>query len=149
MEQSTDYNSGNDESRERLRALVSRLSDDDLARALGDGWTVAAMLAHLAFYDARAIALLKRYEASGEVAASPLDVDIINAAAKPLCLAAPARAAADLAVQLAEECDRVVAALAVETVAAIGRAGWPVILRRSVHRNEHLGQIEQALATDS
>lgn len=45
----------NDAERERLRSLVSRMSDADLRRPMPDGWTVAAVLAHVGFWDARAI----------------------------------------------------------------------------------------------
>jgi hypothetical protein len=34
---------------ERLRALVDRLSDRELSRPMEAGWTVADVLAHLAF----------------------------------------------------------------------------------------------------
>ena len=39
----------NNRERERLRTLVDRLSDAELARPIEAGWTVAAALAHLAF----------------------------------------------------------------------------------------------------
>ena len=34
---------------ERLRELVAGLTDADLATPVGDGWTVGAALAHVAF----------------------------------------------------------------------------------------------------
>jgi Mycothiol maleylpyruvate isomerase N-terminal domain len=40
--------------RARLEAVVGRLTDADLKRPLAAGWTVAAVLAHLAFWDQRA-----------------------------------------------------------------------------------------------
>ena len=56
----TSYNERNREQRERLRALVAGLSEADLARPLGDGaWTVAATLAHLAYFDTRVAATLE------------------------------------------------------------------------------------------
>jgi len=48
----------NDAERIRLRSLVARLSDADLARPMPAGWTVAAILAHLAFWDQRILVLL-------------------------------------------------------------------------------------------
>jgi hypothetical protein len=50
--------------RQRLQVLVARLDDAELAYPLGDEWTVAAVLAHLAFWDRRAAILLAR--ASGK-----------------------------------------------------------------------------------
>ena len=52
----------NDAERARLRALVGRLGDTDLARPLDAGWTVAGVLAHLAFWDQRIIVLLDEWE---------------------------------------------------------------------------------------
>ena len=56
------YIARNDAERARLRALVARLSDADLARPMPGGWTVAAVLAHLAFWDQRIMVLLERWE---------------------------------------------------------------------------------------
>jgi hypothetical protein len=96
----------------RLRALVERLSDADLARPTPGGWTVAASLAHVAFWDQRILFWLDRWE-SGE---SPrhlheADIDWVNDAGKPLCLALPPRVAARLTVEIAEDLDRRLAAL--------------------------------------
>ena len=44
----------------RLRALVERLSDADLARPTPGGWTVSASLAHVAFWDQRILFWLDR-----------------------------------------------------------------------------------------
>ena len=46
----------------RLRALVDRLSDADLARPTPGGWTVAASLAHVAFWDQRVLFWLDRWD---------------------------------------------------------------------------------------
>jgi hypothetical protein len=63
--------------RQRLEALVSRLTNDD--RELSNGWTVAAALAHLAFWDRRARLLLRRWERKGTPPDEP-DVDLLNEA---------------------------------------------------------------------
>lgn len=143
---STDYVSENREQRDRLRALVARASDADLARPLDVGWTVAAVLAHVAFWDQRALALLDQWE-RGQTP-RPIDqrdVDWINDSAKALCLALPPRAAADLALRVAEAVDRKVETLRPDVVAANRAAGSPVNLARAEHRREHLDEIERAL----
>lgn len=44
----------NTRERKRLRALVSRITDEELSLPYyKEGWTVAAGLAHLAFWDER------------------------------------------------------------------------------------------------
>jgi hypothetical protein len=135
--------------RERLRVLVARLSDAQLATPLPAGWTVAAVLAHLAFWDQRLLVLLQAWERTGTGAAprtlDERDVDWINDAGKALCLALGARAAADLAVATAEAVDRAIEGLAEDRVAANRTAGTPLNLLRAEHRRVHLDEIEQVL----
>ncbi len=144
------YVAENNAQRERLRALVARLSDEELCRPLSAGWTVAGVLAHLAFWDQRALVLIERWEQGGPASTlrriDPLDVDWINDAAKALCLALPPRTAAQLAVATAEAVDRKVEALAADLFAANAPAGNPINLVRSEHRREHLDEIERLLA---
>ena len=45
------YVTENAAERERLKALVARLTDDDMARAMSPQWTVGVGLMHLAFWD--------------------------------------------------------------------------------------------------
>src|SRR5206468_9081983 len=140
----------NDAERARLRALVARLSDADLARAMPGGWTVAGVLAHVAFWDQRVLVLLERWEQSRSAVpplANQADVDWINDAAKPLLLALAPRRAAELAVAIAEEVDRKAAALADDALAQNAAAGSPLNLVRAEHRREHLREIEEVLAS--
>ena len=135
--------------RARLAALVARLSDADLARPMEAGWTVAAVLAHVAFWDQRALVLLERWRTSG-LAAVPraideADVDWINDAGKALFLAMPPRRAAETALAIAEAIDRRIEALPEEFVARNAAAGAPVSLLRAEHRRQHLDEIEAAL----
>ena len=139
----------NSTERARLASLVARLSDADLARPLAAGWTVAAVLAHVAFWDQRALILLERWRKAG-LAAVPraideADVDWINDAGKPLFLAMPPRRAGEAAVAIAEAIDRTIEALPDEFVTRNAAAGTPVSLLRAEHRREHLDEIETAL----
>ena len=144
------YVTENSAQRARLRALVDRLTDAELARPLDAGWTVAAVLAHVAFWDQRALTLIERWERDGRGSTPrPIDgndVDWINDSAKALCLALPPRAAARLAVATSEAVDRRVEGLSDELVAANAAAGLPINLLRAEHRREHLDEIEHALA---
>lgn len=141
------YVHANEAARERLRRLVERLTDAELARALPAGWTVAGALAHLAFWDQRTLWLVERWD-QGERPRrlDEADVDWINEAAKPLCLALPPRLAARLAVETAERLDRRLAALSDARVAENQAAGGPLRLDRAQHRRTHLDEIEGALA---
>jgi hypothetical protein len=144
------YVEANTRGRERLRALVAKLSDQELALQVGAGWTVAALLAHLAFWDYRVLVLLQRWRKAG-VGPSPIDVDGVNDAMKPLCLALPGREAASLAVEAAEAVDAELESLPEELMAGIGALVQQGKFRldRSIHRNEHLDQIEAALANSA
>ncbi len=144
------YVAQNNTQRERLRVLVARLSDEQLRHPLSAGWTVAGVLAHLAFWDQRALVLIERWERGGPESVPrrivPDDVDWINDAAKVLCSALPPRTAAQLAVATAEAVDRKAEALAADLVAANAAAGNPINLVRAEHRREHLDEIERLLA---
>ena len=137
----------NAKGRERLQALVSRLNDEELAQPAGDGWTNAAILAHLAFWDYRALVLIERWKKTG-VGASPIDADGINDAMKALCLAIPAREAANLAVKAAEAVDAELENLPEELRAEIDMLVQEGKFRinRAIHRNAHVDQIEERLA---
>jgi uncharacterized damage-inducible protein DinB len=140
------YVAENTRERKRLSALVARVSDADLTRPLPAGWTVAAVLGHLAFWDQRILALLPRVERGDAVA--PVDeaeVDWINDAAKPLLLALPPRRAAELAVAIADAVDEKVATLSDAVLARSVAAGPAVNLLRAEHRRTHLDEIERAL----
>jgi hypothetical protein len=134
----------NAQERERLRALISRMTDEDLTLPLEAGWTIAAALAHLAFWDQRSLVLLRKWKKSG-VAASPVDVDVTNDAILPLCLAIPPRSAANLAVSCADAIDRELEEASSELIAAIESLGGRFRLYRSEHRKVHLDQIELSL----
>src|SRR5215470_10324083 len=79
--------------RERLRSLVEKLTDADMARPLGDGWTVSAALGHLAFWDQRWAEKFREWERTGTVRipfatwhtgeGPAVDVDAVNDALLP------------------------------------------------------------------
>jgi hypothetical protein len=133
---------------ERMRAFVEGASDEDLRTPMPDGWTVAAVLAHLAFWDQRVLVLDDMAERG--VTPPPYheeDVDWINDTSKRFLLALEPRAAARLALQIAEEADRRVVGLSDERRAdAQARLYNP---KRWQDRREHLDEIEQALAVQA
>ena len=58
MAQDRSFVEQNRASTNRIRALVARLSDDEMQRRVGQHWTVAIALAHLAFWDRRVLYVL-------------------------------------------------------------------------------------------
>src|SRR5438309_11975323 len=148
MSETRTYVAENNVQRERLRGLVTRLSDDDLSRPLDAGWTIAAVLGHLIFWDQRTLILIDGWRRAPHGSPRDIDqrdVDWINDSAKALCLALPPRTAARLAVATAEAVDRAVEGLSDAEVAANDAAGRPLNLFRAEHRREHLDEIEHAL----
>jgi Mycothiol maleylpyruvate isomerase N-terminal domain len=141
------YVAENDRERRRLEALVGKLDDAALGRPMPAGWTVAAVLAHLAFWDERTVLLseqLRRGAAVPQIDAG--SVEWINDAAKPMQLALPPRRAATLAVEAARAADQAVATLSDELLQKNAAAGNPINTLRAEHRREHLDEIEHALA---
>jgi len=73
------YVANNDSARTRLAAMVSRLTDEELARPLEHGWTIAAGLCHLAFWDRRWLDKFEEWDRAGVVTMPPLTLDGVNA----------------------------------------------------------------------
>jgi hypothetical protein len=141
------YVLANDRERERLRALVAHLGDAELMLRVNEHWTIAGVLAHMAFWDARVLVLIGKLERNEPFTSDdvePDDATWINDSVRPLAHAIAPREAARLAVRLAEETDGRIAAM------APGRL-WPndptslVVAFRSEHRAEHLDEVEAAL----
>lgn len=141
------YVEENARSLERMRALVERLSDDDLASPAGGGWTVADVLGHMAFWDGRAFELGRRIQRGVPFSPSddePEDVDWINDAMHPLIRAIPSRDVVALALRRAEETDELMATLPPDRLYPNDPKS-PVNAPRASHRGEHLDQIEASL----
>lgn len=140
----------NTESRQHLAASVRGLSEAELARSTDYGWTVAALLAHLAFWDQRMIVILKRWQETG-FDPSPVDDAAINGALSVICHALEPRAAIELCLSSAEALDAELAALTPDLVKQIEehtKATSTVFrMNRSLHRNDHLKDIEALLST--
>ena len=137
--------SENTRERERLRALVDRITDEELGLILYDeGWTVAVALAHLAFWDQRRLVLVRKWKQQG-VTPSPIDDDITNDALVPFLLALHPRVAANLSISSAEALDRELEGASPDLVTAIESLGDRHALNRSIHRRMHLDEIESLL----
>ena len=135
----------NDAERARLAALIARLSDDDLTRALLSGeWTVADALGHLAFFDRRSQVLLEKFQREG-VTPSPYDAQTINDALLPLLRRMTPRALAEEALAAAEAADAAAARVTPQLLAEIETRN-EVAPNRWKHRQAHLDEIEAALS---
>ncbi len=126
---------------------VAQVPDAQMQLPVGADWTVAITLAHLAFWDRRVQLVLDGTERDGKLFAVELNV-LVNDMLLPTWAAVPAREAARLAVETAEALDRRLenfpAALLEQVYAHNER--WVL---RALHREEHLAEVEKALAKGS
>lgn len=130
-----------------LRALVGRLSDADLARPLGGGWTAGTALGHLAFWDMRAATVADRWKLDNAVSGSNIDDEGVNEAIEPLLFVAPARALATIALAAAAAANTAIGRLPADLLAHALVDDGVFNAARHEHRREHIDQIERALAS--
>ncbi len=93
----------NRQSTERMRD-IERLSDEELLTPVGQHWTVAIMMAHLAFWDRRVLWVLDMTEREGKLVVPDVGIEV-NDLSLPLWAAIPARAAVRLGIETAETLD--------------------------------------------
>jgi len=140
------YISENTKERERLKSLVERLSDEQLSLPIGEDWTISVALAHLSFWDQRALILVRKWKKTGIIEPSPIDIDVTNDSLLSTWRALPPRVAANLAISSAEEIDRELEEASSDLITAIEDLGEKFRLYRSIHRKMHLDEIEKALS---
>jgi hypothetical protein len=138
------YLEHNQAQRERLRRLVDQLDEAELGREAASGWSVATVLAHLAFWDRFGLARWDAFERTGQFP-GPIEADLLNAACEAEWQALAPGDAARLALEAADAIDARIARLGPATVEAARAAGRSMLLERAGHRREHLDQIEQQL----
>jgi uncharacterized damage-inducible protein DinB len=142
------YTDENEAELRRLRDLLDGLDDERLARPMEAGWTVASVLAHMAFWDYRIVAQLERWGSDGRGEPPTYEeeaVDWINDAAKPIFLAIPPSITSRVALEAAEAADRAVAGMSDELLAKNDEIGLIINPFRAEHRREHLDELERAL----
>lgn len=110
---------------------------------VGQHWTVAITLAHLAFWDRRVMYVLDKTRESGEVFIPEIDI-FVNDLSLPLWAAIPPREAARIAVEQAELLDRQLEDFPPALLELVYNANkrW---VERDLHRGEHLGEVDAAL----
>jgi hypothetical protein len=141
------YVAENDAERARLKAIVARLTDADMARAVSEDWTVGVGLMHLAFWDGLSLSKFEEWERTGTVEIPPMRdmVDGINQAMLPWWRTIAPIQVRHAVVAAAEAVDRKAETLPAPIVEAL-LAVRPRSLTRAAHRRQHLDQIERALA---
>lgn len=130
----------NRESTVRMKQLIQRLSDTQLASVLPNGWTVSVTLAHLAFWDQRVQHVIEMAKKEGRVVRTELDIQL-NDIIEPFLRAIPPAEAARLALSSAERLDQQLEDCSPEMIDQLAKES-PRWVDRSLHRNGHLDDIE-------
>lgn len=137
------FNEHNRASTDRIRALAARLTDEEMQHPVGEHWTVAIALAHLAWWDRRVMYVLDTTERDGKLFIPEIDI-FVNDLSLPLWAAIPPRAAARIAIETAEALDKRLEGFPpalLEEIYAYNKR-WVV---RALHRGEHLDDVDAAL----
>jgi len=137
------YKEQNRASTERIRALVARLSDEEMQTKVGEHWTVSIALAHLAWWDRRVMYVLDMTECDGKLFIPEIDI-FVNDLSLPLWAVIPARDAARICIETSETLDKRLEEYSPELLEEIYNYNkrWVV---RALHRNEHLDEVDAAL----
>jgi hypothetical protein len=137
-------NTNNHESLEEYKNLLTGLSDIELSTPMPAGWTVSAVLCHLAFWDQRVITLLNRWDKTG-VEFSPVDIDMTNDSTLPFFLAVPVKKAISIFLETGSIVDLKIADLNQRQISEIEEKAKNVSISRAKHRLMHLNDLKTAL----
>jgi hypothetical protein len=132
-------------STERIRALAARLSDEEMQHPVGEHWTVAIALAHLAFWDRRVMNILDCTERDGKLVTPEIDI-VVNDLSLPLWAAIPPREAARVAIEASDALDKRLEGFPPANLEEIYTYNKRWVLR-ALHRGEHLDEVEAALTS--
>lgn len=137
------YNQLNRESTTRIKKLASSLTDEKFQTRVGEHWTVAIALVHLAFWDRRVLATLE--ETAKNKKLSVIEVEtVVNDLSLPIWETVPAQEAVKLAIETAEELDSQLENFPKDLLEEMYNHNKRLVVR-ALHRNEHLDEVEEAL----
>ena len=140
----TGYNERNRLQTRRLRELC-RLGDEDLLRPVGEHWTVAVALAHIQYWDGRAVGALEAWRCHGLPLTLWTDGEgVVNDVLLPVWGECAPREALEQAIRTAAVLDLIVEDLSPEEAEVVSAQRYRV-LDRSMHRSEHLDEVDKAL----
>lgn len=143
MQQDRSFIELNRTSTNRIRLLANKLSDEELQYRVGQHWTVAVALVHLAFWDRRVLNVLDVTEQSGELYTPEVDI-VVNDISLPFWAAISPRQAVTLCIETAEALDARPENLSPELLDKVYAYNKRWVIR-ALHRNEHLDEVDTAL----
>ena len=137
------YKDLNRASKERIRALANRLTDEELQTRVGEHWTVGIVFAHLAWWDRRIMYVLDMTQKDGKLFIPEIDI-FVNDLSLPLWAAVPPREAARIAMETCETLDKRLEDYDLALLEEIYNYNKRWVIR-ALHRNEHLDEADAAL----
>jgi len=137
------YIEQNRASTERIRALIARLSDEEMQTKVGEHWTVSVALAHLAWWDRRVMYVLDMTEKDNKLFIPEIDI-FVNDLSLPLWAVIPPRDAARICIETSETLDKRLEEYSQELLEEIYNYNKRWVIR-ALHRNEHLDEVDAAL----
>jgi hypothetical protein len=127
----------------RIRDLAARLSDEEMQHRVGEHWTVAIALAHLAWWDRRVMYVLDMTERDGKLFIPEIDI-FVNDLSLPLWAAIPPREAARIAIETSETLDKRLETYPRALLEEIYNYNKRWVIR-ALHRGEQLDEVDAAL----
>lgn len=137
------YTQLNRESTNRIKKIAVSLTDEQFQIRVGEHWTVAIALVHLAFWDRRVLATLEETAKHGKLSVVEVET-VVNDLSLPLWATVPAKEAIKLAIESAEELDNQLEKFPKDLLEEIYSHNKRLVVR-ALHRNEHLDEVEMAL----
>ena len=137
------YIEENRASTERIRELVGRLTDEEMQTKVGEHWTVAIALAHLAWWDRRVMYVLDMTARDGKLFVPEIDI-FVNDLSLPLWAVIPPRDAARICIETSQMLDKQLEEYSPELLEEIFNYNKRWVIR-ALHRNEHLDEVDSAL----
>jgi hypothetical protein len=130
----------------RLSDVAGRLGEVRGRLHLPGGWTGAAVLAHLAFWDRFVIARWEGYDRDGSIIELPsAHMDLVNAAELPMWRSLDLDAAAAQAMAAASQVLERIRSLSPEALTYARMTRRPAMLDRTLHWSPHLDELAEAL----
>ena len=137
------YKDLNRASKERIRDLAERLTDEEMQTRVGEHWTVGIVFAHLAWWDRRIMYVLDMTEKNSKLFIPEIDI-FVNDLSLPLWAAVPPREAARIAIESSETLDKRLEEYNPARLEEIFNYNKRWVIR-ALHRNEHLDEANAAL----
>lgn len=137
------YKDLNHASTERIKKFAASLSDDEMQTRVGEHWTVAIALAHIAFWDRRVLYVLDMTSKDGKLFIPEIDI-FVNDLSLPLWAVIPPHEAARIAIETSEELDKRLEVYPQDLLEEIFNYNKRWVIR-ALHRNEHLDEVDAAL----